>query len=56
MNNRKIVKCPCGREEYDEEMIWKNGIQWCRACTYERWKKETNGNWEPGEDDKVFPN
>ena len=58
MENRKIVKCPCGRDEYWDEMIWKNGIQWCRACTYQRWEKETSGSiveWHPGENDKTFP-
>lgn len=54
-DKRKIVKCPCGRQEYYDEMIWKDGVQWCRACTYERWKKETNYKWNPGENDKTFP-
>lgn len=51
----EIIKCPCGRNEYKENMIWKDGIQYCRACTYERWRKQSNGKWEPSENDKVFP-
>ena len=53
--NINIVKCPCGRNEYYDEMIWKTGIPWCRACTYSRWINETNGKWQPSENDKIFP-
>lgn len=55
MDNDSIVKCPCGEDEYYGEMIWKDGIQWCRKCTYKRWQKETNYKWNPGKNDKVFP-
>lgn len=36
-----IVKCPyCRGKEYYGMMIWFNGHQYCRMCTYERWQKE----------------
>lgn len=55
MNDKDIVRCPCGKQEYYGNMIWKDGVQWCRACTYERWTKESEGRWHPTEEDKVFP-
>ncbi len=37
----EIVICACGEKEYNDKMIWNNGIEWCRKCTYKRWEAET---------------
>jgi len=53
---KEVVICrECGKEEYYGMMIWYNGRTYCRACTYERWKKNSNYNWQPGSNDYVFP-
>lgn len=53
---KDVVICPeCGREEYYGQIHWRNGRQMCRYCIYERWKADTNYQWEPGKNDYVFP-
>lgn len=51
--NKNIVKCSCGENEYEDYMIWKDGKQYCRKCTYKRWEQESN--WKQSEKDKIFP-
>lgn len=45
----------CGHIEYYGMLIWKNGLEFCRKCTYQRWQEESNYKWKPGENDLLFP-
>ncbi len=52
----EIVECrDCKKPEYYGAMIWYNGHAYCRRCTHERWRKESNYKWEPSGTDYEFP-
>lgn len=52
----EIVKCrDCNSPEYYGAMIWNSGHSYCRKCTYDRWKRESNFKWSPSDIDYTFP-
>lgn len=53
---KEIVVCrECHKEEYYGMMVWHNGHSYCRRCTYNRWRKQSNYDWMPGKNHYTFP-
>lgn len=45
----------CGHTDYYGCFVMRNGINFCRKCIYEMWKRETNYKWQPQANDYIFP-